>query len=464
MVSQNLLRNSFWRAVLLGFGALVAVCNIASGQSWVTQYSGGRNVLGIKAVNENFVWAGATSCAFFRTTDGNTWKDRVVTGATGVDFYSVAPIDQDTAYLAGRASSGASDGRIYKTTDGGQNWTQQYRNTKTGAAFFGIAFWDRDNGIAFSDPVEGGFLIVTTANGGTTWEEVPKANIPPPLAGELGGLRYNGAAMALEGTSNAWFGTSYASPDRIFRTRDKGRTWTVANTPFPTGGSLGWGVRRIAFIDSLNGYAVGGLINTDFSGAGNLGRTTDGGNNWNVVTSATALLPYNVVYVPGMGDSGLVVTGGSGSYYSQDGGTTWKKIDSGLYVGVTFASPTAGWATGGLYESRILKFNGNLATAVAERESGAPQAFELAQNYPNPFNPGTHIKFHVPATSSVRLEVFNITGQHIATLLEEKRAAGEHELSWDGRNDLGQPVPSGVYLLSIRAGEFTQARKMLLTR
>jgi flagellar hook assembly protein FlgD len=86
------------------------------------------------------------------------------------------------------------------------------------------------------------------------------------------------------------------------------------------------------------------------------------------------------------------------------------------------------------------------------------------QNFPNPFNPGTRIKFHVPATSLVRLEVFNLMGQHIATLLEENRAAGEHELAWDGRSDLGQPVPSGVYLLSIRAGEFTQTRKMVLAR
>jgi hypothetical protein len=49
-------------------------------------------------------------------------------------------------------------------------------------------------------------------------------------------------------------------------------------------------------------------------------------------------------------------------------------------------------------------------------------------------------------------------------LLEEKRAAGEHELAWEGRNDLGQPVPSGVYLLNIRAGEFTHTRKMVLAR
>jgi hypothetical protein len=103
-------------------------------------------------------------------------------------------------------------------------------------------------------------------------------------------------------------------------------------------------------------------------------------------------------------------------------------------------------------------------TAVKESVAEEPSSFELAQNYPNPFNPGTRIKFHVPATSMVHLEVFNITGQHIATLLEEKRAGGEHELVWDGRNDLGQPVPSGVYLLSIRAGEFAQTRKMVLAR
>jgi hypothetical protein len=159
----------------------------------------------------------------------------------------------------------------------------------------------------------------------------------------------------------------------------------------------------------------------------------------------------------------LVATTRNGSGYSQDGGTTWQYISSARYVALSFAGPTTGWASSPP-AGTIVKFNGNLATAVDTPQSTTPQIFILMQNYPNPFNPETRIKFQVPATGWIELEVFNMIGQHVATLLQGKRAAGEYELIWDGRNDLGQLVPSGIYLLSLRAGKLTQTRKMVLAR
>ncbi|MCI0696879.1 T9SS type A sorting domain-containing protein [candidate division KSB1 bacterium] len=119
-----------------------------------------------------------------------------------------------------------------------------------------------------------------------------------------------------------------------------------------------------------------------------------------------------------------------------------------------------------------MKFNGNLATAVAERPSNSqPQTFDLLQNYPNPFSargtfgyPETRIKFQVPSVSWVQLEVLNLMGQHVTTLMQGKRPAGEYEITWDGRNDSGQPAPSGIYLLKMQAGKFSQTRKMVLAR
>jgi photosystem II stability/assembly factor-like uncharacterized protein len=455
-------KNLFRRMLLSGFIVLVIVHNVL-GQSWTTQYDRGRTVYGIKAVDQNTVWAGARSGAYFRTIDGGTtWVDNNVPGSGGASFFSVAPFDQNTAYLVGTAPAGG-EGLIYKTTDGGQTWALQYRNTKPGIFFNGIAFWDRDNGIAFSDPVEGSFLIVTTNNGGATWQEVPKANIPSPLPGEFGSWAGN-SSIAVEGSSNAWFGTTFAKPVRVFRTRDKGRTWTVANTPLSTNGNA-WGIGTLAFIDSLNGYA-GGSGSTNPTN--NLMRTTDGGKTWSLVTTYKQQAPNALAYIPQMGHLGLVVNAVDGSFYTQDGGATWNRISSASYGDLTFVSPIVGWTTGltsGPFPTSVIaKFNGNLSTAVTDRKSDVPQAFELAQNFPNPFNPETRIKFQVPATSWVQLDVFNLMGQHVATLLEGKRPAGEHELTWDGRNDFGQPAPSGVYMLVIRAGKFTQTKKMVLAR
>lgn len=451
-------KNLFRQTVLLGFGALVAV-HTASAQSWTTQYNGGRYVFGIKAVDENTVWAAASSGAFFRTIDGGkTWTDSFIPGSAGVGFFAVAPIDQNTAYLAGANRSGA-DGRIYKTSDGGQTWTQQYRNTKPGVLFIGIAFWDKDNGIAVSDPVEGSFLILTTTNGGATWQEVPKANIPSPLAGEFVSFYGNGSGLAVEGASNAWFGTSRARPVRVLRTRDKGRTWTVANTPLPTSGTF-WGVTTLAFIDSLNGY-VGGVGGTSVR---NLMRTTDGGKTWSVIFSYTEQSPINIVYVPKTGPLGLIVNAENGSFYSQDGGIIWKKISSDYYDGLTFASPTAGWATGGQTSSLIAKFNGNLATAVAERQFDMPQVFELAQNYPNPFNPETVIEYRLPRPNHVKLLVYNLAGQLVRILFDAQQSNGHFQIKWDGKDELGNSVASGVYLYQLHAGSFSETKKIILMR
>ncbi len=457
----------FWLTVFFVLGRL-AIVHTASAQSWTPQYtvpSLGLSIWCVKAVDESTVWAGGLQGLYLRTTDGGqNWTSGAVPGAEFENFYSVAAIDQNTAYfVASHASFPITDARIYKTTDGGQTWTLQYQNTKPGAYFNSIAFWDKHNGIAFSDPVDGSFLVVTTSNGGATWEEVPAANLPPPLPIEYGGFSDGGGtALAVEGTSNAWFGTALGEPVRIFRTTDKGRTWTVANTPLSTNRPY-WGISTIVFKDSLNGFAGCGGITND---SNNLAQTTDGGKSWSLVTTYQHRSPSTLVYVPKTSNLSLAVTAKDGSIYTLDGGITWRLISSDLYLGLTFASPTAGWATGwAAGVSRIMKFNGNLATAVAERPSNSqPQTFDLLQNYPNPFNPETRIKFQVPSVSWVRLEVINVTGQHIATLLEGKRPAGEYEITWDGRNDAGQLVPSGVYLLKMQAGKFIQTRKMVLTR
>ncbi|HXV14780.1 MAG TPA: T9SS type A sorting domain-containing protein, partial [Candidatus Krumholzibacteria bacterium] len=89
----------------------------------------------------------------------------------------------------------------------------------------------------------------------------------------------------------------------------------------------------------------------------------------------------------------------------------------------------------------------------------------LGQNYPNPFNPQTTIAFSLKARGRVRIDVFDVSGARVRTLLDETRATGVHtDVRWDGTNALDQPVASGVYFYRIEAGDFSQTRKMVLLK
>lgn len=93
-----------------------------------------------------------------------------------------------------------------------------------------------------------------------------------------------------------------------------------------------------------------------------------------------------------------------------------------------------------------------------------PVAYALHQNYPNPFNPTTTIRYQVSKRGGVVLEIFNLLGQHVKTLVNEEQVTGTYTVSWRGENVNGIPVASGVYVYRLRAGDFVASRKMLILR
>jgi hypothetical protein len=97
-------------------------------------------------------------------------------------------------------------------------------------------------------------------------------------------------------------------------------------------------------------------------------------------------------------------------------------------------------------------------------ESGRLVGFDLNQNFPNPFNPSTQIQFSLSSSSNVLLTVFDITGRYVRKLVDGTEPAGRHSVSWDGRNDRGRQMSSGVYFYVLAIGEGRQIRRMLLLR
>jgi hypothetical protein len=93
-----------------------------------------------------------------------------------------------------------------------------------------------------------------------------------------------------------------------------------------------------------------------------------------------------------------------------------------------------------------------------------PTVFSLSQNYPNPFNPKTLIRFTLPKDSWVNMEVYNILGQKVKTLVNEKLTAGVKEVEWDSKDDNGLEVASGIYFYRIKADDFSDIKKMVMLK
>jgi len=107
----------------------------------------------------------------------------------------------------------------------------------------------------------------------------------------------------------------------------------------------------------------------------------------------------------------------------------------------------------------------DIAVSVDDRDGVMhPNSFSLAQNYPNPFNPSTSIQFSLPRASNVTLEVFNILGQKVTTLVDKRLFAGSHNAVWNGMDASRRAVSTGIYLYRLTAGDFVETKKMILLK
>jgi hypothetical protein len=111
-------------------------------------------------------------------------------------------------------------------------------------------------------------------------------------------------------------------------------------------------------------------------------------------------------------------------------------------------------------------FTTDIVTDVDDDEHGGilPYQFELSQNYPNPFNPTTTIVYSLPRRSNVRIDIFNLLGQKVQTLINREQPAGSYTITWDGTNSSGRPTSTGVYFYRFQAGDHVETKKMLLLK
>ncbi len=92
------------------------------------------------------------------------------------------------------------------------------------------------------------------------------------------------------------------------------------------------------------------------------------------------------------------------------------------------------------------------------------KTFSLLQNYPNPFNPSTIIEYQLPNTGLVHIKIYDVTGSEVKSLLSEAQNTGTHKIAWQGDNNAGQKVPSGMYVYNVTHNNSTISKKMLLLK
>jgi photosystem II stability/assembly factor-like uncharacterized protein len=332
---------------------LQAPCNA----QWQPQPSGTKARLrGLSVTGDQVAWATGAQGTVLRTIDGGTsWRACAVRGGESLDFRDVHAFDETSACVL--AVGPGESSRIYRTADAGATWSPCYRGDDPKVFLDAITFWDASHGLAMGDPIDGRFLILTTEDGGKTWKRVPGASVPPALVGE-GAFAASGTCLIVQGERNAWFGTGGARAARVFRSTDRGRTWTAHETPIRAGEPTS-GIFSLAFRDADHGAAVGGDYKDTRASRRVVAISSDGGRTWSVPEGpGPGGFRSAVAYIPRVTPPKLVAAGPTGADLSADDGITWKPLDSPGFHATAFAGPSTGWGVG--EDGRIARFTGRL--------------------------------------------------------------------------------------------------------
>ena len=395
-------------------GGSTPTCN------WIPQASAfttaSRGMIYLSIADNNTCWGiandGSTGDVireFSKTTNGGTtWTPGTMSGvATTNTPSSIFAMSGTTAYVP-MWSTTAGSGGIFVTTNGGSTWTKQTTASFSGADAFPnvVHFFNATEGVCMGDPNGGYFEIYTTANGGTTWTRVATGSIPAPLSGEYG---YTNLYDAVGNT--LWFGTNKG---RIFKTTNKGATWSVVQVTGFTDFS------QLTFNDANNGFAQQTTFDQN-SGAVTAcitKKTTDGGSTWTTVTTGTGMFYSDIDGIPGV--AGKFVSVGRdaaaasvGSSYTTDYGVTWTAIDGGTqYISTKFTDNFTGWA-GGFNTSQtsggIYKWNNTITDVTDELPAAENNGFI----WPNPCDGRFGIKLYGMEKQSVIINVYDLTGKQV---------------------------------------------------
>lgn len=309
--------------------ALIAIAAPTSALAqWTFVPSGtAAELRGLSIPTPRYVWASGSRGTIVRSLDsGRTWVSDTIPGATSLDFRSIHAFDSASAIVASAGEAEKGLAAIYATRTGGKVWERVYTTDTRGVFFDAIAFWDRDNGIALSDPVDSAFFLLQTRDGGRTWSRIAPGTLPRVLPGEAA-FAASGSSLVLVPPATIHIGTGGGGRARVMTSHDRGRSWSVTETPVHAAGGAA-GIFALSFGDAKNGMAVGGDYTQPRLAATSVSTTTDGGRSWRASPQPPSAYLSGVSVQASWEGVSAVAVGLAGTFISLDHGSSWKQTDS----------------------------------------------------------------------------------------------------------------------------------------
>jgi photosystem II stability/assembly factor-like uncharacterized protein len=419
---------------------------------------------------------------------GDTWHLKKYT----YPFTDIFLIDQNSGFLTGGiegAAHGPSFGRLFKTNDGGITW--DFVPHLANEFYVQCKFFNRETGF-----IRTAVNLLKTSDGGNTWIESPINNQDSTgIAVDVRDVSFLNEQIIYVAARARW--SEDSSGAAIFHTANGGENWDLVwkypnteeydyslNSIHSVKTDI-WAVGRnglivssddsdsfrvlesitdlplndVFFSDTDHGWITGGYFNNQgFQSI--LLKTTDSGKRWRENRFEKYIL--NDLYFANSLHGWIVGkdTSGNGMILeSSDGGDTRLPQIDNLNAPLTAIhfKDGVGWAVGGY--GLVLRTD-NWATWIDQNTGKIyPNKYNLSQNYPNPFNPLTNIKFSLPRSEIVTINLYNTLGQKVKTILNKRRQTGNHIVELNARN-----LASGVYYYRIEAGEYTNVKKMILLK
>ena len=279
------------------------------------------------ALDHDKVWYAADQSRFgFIDVKTNQKKEIKLPSEKNAEFRSIAQTEKYVFIL-----NVGNPALLYKISKEDLSYELVYQEIHEKVFYDSMQFWNDKEGIAIGDPIEGSFSVITTRDGGVSWQKMPSDRLPHLEDGE--------AAFAASNTNivikgNATWIVSGGKKARVFHSSDKGKSWSVVETPIVQGKQM-TGIFTADFYNSSVGFISGGnyeVLNQNFD---NKAVTHDGGKTWKLVAQNQGFGYASCVqYIPNSHGKGLISVGASGIYYSEDGGSSWKQwsTDSSLYT------------------------------------------------------------------------------------------------------------------------------------
>jgi len=400
------------------------------------------------------------------------WVDQKIT-IPDVYFSSICFAPNGIGVIAG------ANGTILYTTNAGNSWSLSNTNTTVNLTnafyinnkFYVVGdsgkllvsnvfgnFWqpikinitEKLNSIWYCDSLNGWIAgsqaIYNTTDGGISWNK----NFSYPKT-------YFDAVNFKNNNYGIVVGTSLINSTAygvVFRTTDKGKNWNLVFTTY--NGEL----ETISIPDDSTVYVAG-----DNNG---IAKSTDGGNTFTQLTPVEPSLYYwqSCCFIDR--DKGWI----SGWYgfilKTTDGGKQWitysppLKDQGGSLNSIVFIDSNTGWAVGNfIFNSKVLKTtNGGITFVELEKQKNNFMGFELSQNYPNPFNPTTIINYELKSSAHITLNVYDILGRRVASLVNGYQNHGIHKINFNASG-----LPGGIYIYTLTEGnKLSRSKKMVLIR